>query len=196
MITTKSKAQNKPKNKQDLRKMFLKKLKTQKEVNRLQKSNLIKKKLFASKEYRKAKTILFYASFDGEVDTKKMVKQAQKHGKRIALPVILEDRKSIIPSEVYDLNKELGIGLYGIKQPRISCLRPVDLSDIDLVIVPGVAFAKNGCRLGRGKGYYDRFLKKLPSKTATFGLAFDFQVVESLPFINPRDIPVKKVIAC
>lgn len=175
--------------------MFLKKLKTQKEVNRLRKSNLIKKKLFSSKVYKKAKTILFYASFDGEVDTKGMLKQALKAGKRVALPVMVEAKKSIIPSLVFDLHKELGIGPYGITQPRKDYLRPVDLSDIDLVVVPAVAFDKQGNRLGRGKGYYDRFLKNLPQTTPTIGLAFDFQVAEKLPFVMPFDVAVKCVIA-
>ncbi len=181
--------------KSDLRKMFLNKLKTQKEVDRLRKSNLIKKKLFSSNVYKKAKTILFYASFDGEADTTSMLRQALKAGKRIALPVMVEAKKTMVPSLVSDLDKELGIGPYGIMQPKKDCLRPVDLSDIDLVIVPGVAFDKQGNRLGRGKGYYDRFLKNLPPQTPTIGLAFSFQVLKKLPFTSAFDIAVKKVIA-
>lgn len=182
-------------NKNDLRKMFLKKLKMQKEVGRLRKSSLIKDELFSSEEYKKAKTILFYASFDGEVDTRQILKQALKAGKRVALPVILEDQKTLIPSVVFDLNKELGIGPFGIRQPKKDCLRPIDLSDIELVIVPGVAFDRQGNRLGRGKGCYDHFLKKIPSSTPTIGLAFDFQIIKTLPFATPGDIAVKKVIA-
>jgi 5-formyltetrahydrofolate cyclo-ligase len=188
-------ATSSPKVKNDLRKMFLKKLKTQKEVNKLRKSSLIKKKLFSSQAYKKAKTILFYASFDGEVDTKEMLRQALKNGKAVALPQIMEEQKSIIPSRVFDLDKELGIGPYGIMQSLSNYIRPVALSDIDLVIVPGVAFDKAGNRLGRGKGYYDRFLRKLPATTPTIGLAFDFQVIESLPFVSSSDVAVKKVIA-
>lgn len=175
--------------------MFLKRLKTQKEVKRLQKSGLIQNKLFSSKEYKEAKTVLFYASFNGEVDTAKMLRKALKAGRKIALPVILEDQKKLIPSAVFDLDKELGLGLYGIQQPKKEFLRPIDLMDIDLVIVPGVAFDQAGNRLGRGKGYYDRFLKKLPSTTPTIGLAFDFQVIERLPFKASCDVAVKKVIA-
>lgn len=175
--------------------MFLKTLKVQKEVKRLKASSLIKDKLFSSREYREAKTILFYASFDGEVDTSGMLRQAFKDGKAVALPVMLEAKKTIIPSLVFDLDKELGIGPYGIMQPQKDYLRPVDLSDIDLVIVPGAAFDKQGNRLGRGKGYYDRFLKTLPPKTPTIGLAFSFQVTKKLPFLMPYDVAVKKVIA-
>ena len=175
--------------------MFLEKLKIHKEVDRLRKSSLIKHKLFSSKEYKKAKTILFYSSFDGEVDTAEILREALKTGKHVALPVILEDQKMLIPSVVFDLDKELGIGPYGITQPKKNYLRPIDLSNLELVIVPGVAFDKKGNRLGRGKGYYDRFLKKLPSNTPTIGLAFDFQIVEHLPFVSDFDVAVKKVIA-
>lgn len=188
-------AQSNPQDKQSLRQMFLKKLKRQKEEKRRQKSSLIKRKLFSSQEFKKAKTILFYASFDGEVDTKKMLRQALRLGKRVALPVILENKKKLIPSLVFDLEKELGAGPYGILQPKSDYLRPVDLSDINLVIVPGVAFDREGRRLGRGKGYYDCFLKTLPLNIPTIGLAFDFQITESLPFNPSYDVAVKKVIA-
>ena len=63
-----------------------------------------------------------------------------------------------------------------------------------MVVVPGVAFDKKNNRLGRGKGYYDRFLKMLPFSTPTIGLAFDFQIVENLPVKEPHDVPVSQVI--
>ena len=83
---------------------------------------------------------------------------------------------------------------FGIFQPRAGHVREVPLEDIDLVIVPGVAFDKYNMRLGRGHGYYDRFLSSLPDRTKTIGLAFDFQVVENLPK-DSHDIPVSRTIA-
>lgn len=78
-----------------------------------------------------------------------------------------------------------------MSEPTIK--KQVSLKSLDLVIVPGMAFDKKGKRLGRGKGYYDRFLMKIPKDTSSFGLAFDFQI---LPFIPTTDIDVdvKKVI--
>jgi 5-formyltetrahydrofolate cyclo-ligase len=73
-------------------------------------------------------------------------------------------------------------------------VKEVPLEDIDLIIVPGIAFDKKNVRLGRGHGYYDRFLCALPNKTRTVGLAFDFQVVEHLPQ-DSHDIPVWMTIA-
>jgi 5-formyltetrahydrofolate cyclo-ligase len=64
---------------------------------------------------------------------------------------------------------------------------------LDLVITPGVAFDKKGNRLGRGKGYYDRFLSKIPKDTPSIGLAFNLQVLPAVP-VTSQDVSVKKVI--
>ena len=81
-------------------------------------------------------------------------------------------------------------GLYGIYQPAIE--RLINLKDLDLVIVPGVAFDKRGNRLGRGKGYYDCLLNKVP-KAPSIGLAFDFQILPTLP-ATTKDVSVNRAI--
>jgi 5-formyltetrahydrofolate cyclo-ligase len=82
-------------------------------------------------------------------------------------------------------------GPYGVPEPvEHQYLR---LRDVDLVVVPGLAFDKQGGRLGRGKGCYDRFLKRLPADTATIGLAFDFQILPSVP-AAAHDVNVDKVL--
>ena len=177
-----------------LRKRILETLNSQKEVDRAKYSSIIKYKLFSSAEFKNARTILFYASFDGEVDTWVMMQEAKREGKTIVLPVIMESQKQIIPSRVLELEKELTIGPYGIKQPAPPFFRPVNLNDIDLVIIPGVAFDKKGNRLGRGQGYYDRLLSQIPSSVPTVGLAFAFQILEELPEVAPHDCPVKTII--
>jgi 5-formyltetrahydrofolate cyclo-ligase len=91
-----------------------------------------------------------------------------------------------------DDHAKLKLGPYGVHEPvEEKCLR---LADLDLIIVPGLAFDKSGNRLGRGKGYYDRFLSKLPSDTQSVGLAFDFQI---LPFVptTEHDVSVTRVIS-
>ena len=82
-------------------------------------------------------------------------------------------------------------GLYGIGEPIER--KFVGLDKIDLVLVPGLAFDKRGNRLGRGKGYYDRFLKELPENKTYIGLAYDFQILRSLP-TTPLDVAVQRTI--
>jgi len=176
-----------------LRKKFLDLLRSQKGEDRLTKSGAIAKKLFSTVEFQEAKTILFYASFDGEVETFSMMKQARKLGKRIALPKILENQRIFVPVLVEDLENDLVDGPYGIKQPS-EATDMVRLEDIDLVLVPGVAFDRHNNRLGRGAGYYDRFLFDLPPQIPTLGLAFDFQVVALLPHQREHDVAVSRVI--
>jgi len=178
--------------KSSLRKRLLNLLRNQKEEERIRKSRMITVRLFATPEFQRSRTVLFYASFDGEVETFNMMKQAQKLGKTIALPTIAKDRKEIIPAQVEKL-EDLKEGHFGIKYPS-GQVRPLDVQAIDLVIVPGIAFDRDNNRLGRGAGYYDRFLSRLPSGIPTVGLAFDFQIVKRLPQLVAHDRPVSRVI--
>ena len=191
---THQKKQLQPGSKSALRKKILNLLRSQKEEDRFRKSKVIQKKLFATPEFKNAKTILFYASFDGEVETFHMMKQAQRLGKKIVLPRIIKDQKKMILSSVDNLEKELVVGPYGIKEPRRHALRSLHLEEIDLAVVPGVAFDRSNNRLGRGAGYYDRFLVNFHSDIPTFGLAFNFQIVSRLPHQKRHDIPVSRVI--
>jgi len=154
----------------------------------------IKDRLFQMGEFQNAKTILFYASFDGEVETFTMIKEAQKLGKTISLPGIPRDEQKIIPVAVTSLEDDLQTGPYGIRQPKIDQDKTLEKNCLDMVVVPGVAFDKQNNRLGRGGGYYDRFLASLPSDVPTVGLAFDFQIVDTLPPQEKHDVPVSCVL--
>ena len=182
------------KSKKDLRERILTLLRNQKEEERLKKSSIILKKLFKLKAFKKAKTVLFYASFDGEVHTIEMIKKAQQLGKKIGLPKV-NSLSRLVPVLVEDMEKDLKKGRYGILEPKKLRGKKLDLKDIDMVIVPGVVFDKRKNRLGRGGGYYDRFLKKLPSSIPTVALAFDFQIIDHLPHQERRDVSVSYVLS-
>ncbi len=176
--------------KRRIRSKILLRLKTQKEETRSTKSQNIEQKLFRTKVFKKAKIVMLYVSFDGEVKTEGMIQKAKKLGKIIALPVCNARSCSITPC-ILEHNMLFRKGLYGIKEPRLK--KPVALDKLDLVVVPGVAFDKKGNRLGRGKGYYDRFLSLLPPDTPRIGLAYDFQILPSVP-VTCTDQPVNRVI--
>ncbi|MBF0511111.1 MAG: 5-formyltetrahydrofolate cyclo-ligase [Candidatus Omnitrophica bacterium] len=181
------------KDKSSLRKHYLRLLKGQDKEDCLRKSGLIAQKLWANKAIQEAKTILFYASMPGEVDTLAMIKKALFSGKQVALPIVEQNQRKLIPTLISSM-EEVHQGAYGITEPYMDPDKEVLLKDIDAVIVPGLAFDRQGHRLGRGAGYYDRFLSGLLEHTTTIGLAFDFQLTESLP-IEAHDVRLTQVIA-
>ena len=175
--------------KEIIRSKILLKLKTHKEEDRERKSRIIKNKLLKSSVFKKAKVIMFYLSFGGEVNTQEMIKAAKKLGKIVSVPICENNRitKPCILTHRAALKK----GPYGVCEPAAKQL--ISIKDLDLVIVPGLAFDKKGRRLGRGKGCYDYFLKKIPKKVSTIGLAYDFQILPVIP-ATKTDISVNRVI--
>ncbi len=173
-----------------IRSKILLRLKTQKEEDRNRKSKFILNKLLRNKAFRKAKIVMFYIAFGGEVNTAEMIREAQKIGKVICVPMCSKDKEIMQPA-ILENHAKLKLGPYGVREPATeNLLKPEDL---DLVIVPGLAFDKKGNRLGRGKGYYDRFLSRLSNKTHSIGMAFDFQILPLVPTTR-HDVSVKKVI--
>ena len=180
------------KTKRDLRNKILDRLKNQKEDERQKRSQIIKRKLLASPEFRNAKVLMFYISKDGEVETRPIIEAALVRGKVVLVPVIKVRRKKMVVSEITDPNKDLVKGPYGIYQPKTPT-KIYHPRSINLAIVPGVAFDKDGNRLGRGMGYYDKFLVGLRKGVPRIGLAFRFQVVKRLPTLS-HDQPVTKLL--
>jgi 5-formyltetrahydrofolate cyclo-ligase len=155
------------------------------------KSLEIRKQLFSMPEFQKARKILFYVSFGSEVETLQTIREAIKMGKVVAVPSTDKKKHTMVASQVVDLDKELEEGSYGIPEPKKEFIRELPVEGFDMVVVPAVAFDKGGYRIGYGGGYYDRFLLK--TNALKVGLAFDFQVVDSLPR-EEHDLPVDKIV--
>ena len=160
---------------------------------RRERSRRIFQRLNSLPIYREAGLILFYASFGSEVNTWGMMEEAQKCGKRIALPRVSEVSGNLSALEVRDLHRDLHAGYKGIPEPQPDVSRQVREDEIGLIVVPGLVFDDRGYRLGYGKGYYDRFLFNLSRKVPSVGLAFDFQAVPALP-VSPRDFPLDLIV--
>ena len=124
-------------------------------------------------EYRAARCIMSYASVLGEVQTAALNARILEDGKRLLLPKVMEDRQSMLAVPVADLSR-LTRGAMGIPQPPDDT--GADPADIDLVLVPGIAFDRKGGRLGFGGGFYDRFLEGTPALRVA--IAFDIQLVD------------------
>ncbi|MFH1751216.1 MAG: 5-formyltetrahydrofolate cyclo-ligase [Candidatus Micrarchaeota archaeon] len=140
----------------------------------MEKSRQICSKFTASKSFEEAKTILFYLPIRGEVQTSEAIEIAISKGKILAAPVV--ENGALVPRKL-QLDK-LKVGPFGVLEPFGTSIIP--LENIDLVVVPGIAFDLHGGRIGYGKGYYDAFLKKIP-KAKKIGLAYDFQIVSHFP---------------
>jgi len=169
----------------------------------LDKSRRIRENLFSLPEFRCARTIAFYVSKDEakEVRTQEMILEALKTGKRVVVPFVTGDSMEF--SEISGLS-DLSPGTFGIQEPRPEIRRPVPLKEIDLVIVPGVAFDMSGGRIGYGRGFYDRFLRRFLSErpdARLIGLAFEAQIVEKVER-KSSDVPVhilvteERVVRC
>lgn len=142
--------------------------------------------LEAHPAFRAANTVLLYYSLPDEVDTHDFIgKWSTK--KRILLPVVAGNDLEL---RVYTNPADLAVGAYGIGEPTGALF--TDYAAIDFIAVPGVAFDRNGNRLGRGKGYYDRLLPRIPAAYKA-GICFPFQIVEEIP-AEPFDIRMDEII--
>ena len=139
------------------------------------------------KQYQEAKTIYGYLPYNQEVRTVPMLEQALKDGKKVAVPKCYGDEMRFIYMD--DLSK-VESGYAGIPEPVAD--DPVADDKTALVLMPGMAFTKNGDRMGYGGGFYDKFLAAEPDHP-TVALCYDFQMVESLP-TEEYDIPVDCVL--
>lgn len=128
--------------------------------------------------FSEAYTVMFYVGFRSEVETHKLIKEVLKTERRVAVPLVYKDRLAV--KQISDF-KQLKPGAMGILEPG-SKQPAVPLEEINVVIVPGVAFDKRHYRLGYGGGYYDRFLsREADAHFTSIGLAFEEQIVDELP---------------
>lgn len=167
----------------------IRELKAQYDSIQLAKMSLsITNTLLQDKDIANADTIMLYSSLPDEVDTHTLSEELLKMGKQILMPVVMGND---IVLRQYDGTSGMKEGAFGIMEPQGETF--VDYENIDVVVVPGMAFDKEGNRLGRGKGYYDRFLPK--AVNAVFiGICFPFQLLPEVPH-EEYDICMNKVYA-
>ena len=144
-------------------------------------------RFFATEEYRAARSLYGYLSFNQEVRTDPILRRAMADGKRVAAPKCVGREMRFHWLERLD---DLAKGFYGIREPGEDA--PLADDDTALVLVPGLAFCPGGRRVGYGGGYYDRWFATQPGHPAV-ALCFRFQWLERLPG-GPHDMLVPKVI--
>jgi|TARA_B100001964_G_C14257956_1_gene613503 5-formyltetrahydrofolate cyclo-ligase len=158
-----------------------------------EKSNKIKEKLYSLDEFKEAKNIMVYVSFNNEVDTHEIIKElVDSTEKKIIVPYVEKNNPILQLSEVEDFD-DLEPKTLGILEPKDEFVRKVGISKVDLVIVPGMVFDSRGYRIGYGHGYYDRFLKKLGKDAKKIGFAFELQLIDKVPE-EKYDVPMDIIV--
>jgi 5-formyltetrahydrofolate cyclo-ligase len=177
--------------KRDIRKIIQNKRNSLPIRDRKKRSKIIAEKFFGTAYYNNSNNILIFYPFRSEVDVTIIIRHALKNKKNIILPRIHDQELKLF--YVDNLKKQLERGAYGIMEPTPSLCSPAKISDIDLVVVPGISFDKNLNRLGYGGGYYDKLLLHIPEGVKKIALCFDIQVVDSIP-VSEHDIKVDILI--
>jgi len=166
-------------------------------------------RLVALEEFHRAGVVMIYLSMPGEVDTAQIALAAWRAGKTVLAPRVSWEQRHLLAMEIHSLGSGLVVGSYGIREPAEGG-GPWPASEIDFIVVPALAYDRRGYRLGRGGGFYDRFLAERSvsppagqmrmvdasregHRTVTCGLAFAEQVVDELP-TAAHDRPVEMLV--
>ncbi|MDH3584984.1 MAG: 5-formyltetrahydrofolate cyclo-ligase [Phycisphaerae bacterium] len=129
--------------------------------------------------FARARVIMVFLPLSDEIDARPVVRTALEAGKTVAVPRVTQERGRMRPVEVRSLDEPMDVDAHGVASPRRG--QELVLATIDLVVVPGLGFDRGGGRLGRGAGYYDRFLADPRLAATSCGLAFETQLVPELP---------------
>ena len=179
--------------KKDLRIEMKNRLSSEGDADRAKKSIIIKDRVLAQDAYKKASVVSLFVGMTSEVNTKPLIEESIRLGKRVVTPLTNLKDKTLTHYEIKNLSTDLVVGTMGILEPNSGRLLKVNAEEIDLALVPGLLFDEKNYRVGYGAGLYDRFLKTLKPGTKKIGLGFSFQKVKELP-VEPHDVRLDLVI--
>lgn len=169
-----------------IRKKILKLRKDHAIFDKYKKDKAILNRLAKFKIFRDSKEFFTYLSHKGEVSTDLLIDKFFGK-KKIIVPKVRNSKICLFElKDKYQFEK----GRFGIREPKV-CLPKKNWKEIDIAIIPGIAFDKSGHRIGFGRGYFDKFLKKL--HCTTIGLAYELQIIDKVP-AQPYDVPVEYII--
>jgi 5-formyltetrahydrofolate cyclo-ligase len=148
-------------------------------------------RLLSTPEFTNARVIMLYLSMNQEIDTASIALKAWQEGKQIVVPKIFWSDRTMLPIEIHSLHTPMKMDPRGVREPLAG--QPIPLEFIDLVLVPGLGFGPRGQRVGRGGGFYDRFLGQSSFQGVTCGVAFECQVLDDLPML-PHDVALDMLV--
>lgn len=147
--------------------------------------------LAETREFERAEIVLVFLSLRAEVDTTPLVLRAWRDGKRVLAPKVSWEERRMLPIEIRSLSDDVRESPLGLREPVGGM--PVPVANIDLVVVPGLGFDRMGNRIGRGRGFYDRFLAHRDFDGVACGFAIECQVVERIP-VGDHDVQVDMLV--
>ena len=175
-----------------LRRALTRKLKALTPSERATSSRLALDRLLIEPKFNGAKTVMAYASFGLEFPTDELLAAVLKGGKRLGLPRINPSDSSMTVHSVVDLKSDLESNRLGFREPHAG-LPVIPLDEIDVIVAPGLGYDEDRNRLGRGAGYYDRFLARREIRAFVCALAFECQIVDDI-LSTENDIPVHCIV--
>jgi len=142
-------------------------------------------------EFQRARTVLLFVSLPDEADTLGIIADALAAGKAVAVPKVDRKRRVMDACRLHTLERGLAPGVFGIPEPRAT--EVVEPAAIDFVLVPARGFDRAGNRLGRGGGYYDRYMAQPGFPAVRCGIGFAAQVLDAIPR-DTHDLPVHVLV--
>jgi 5-formyltetrahydrofolate cyclo-ligase len=158
---------------------------------RAEKSRAICQAVAATDEFSAARVVMLYLPISGEVDTSSLAQCAWAAGKTVCCPKFCGESRAMWPREISSDQADSFDNSHGLRSP--ASMREIALAEIDLIVVPAVGFDPQCNRLGRGGGFYDRFLQQEKIDAATIGVGFSEQMCPKVP-IEDHDTPLDVVV--
>ena len=181
-----------PSSKAVIRKQLRETLAAMSEADRHAKSLAACRLIATSAEFEAARVVMLYLSTPTEVDTASLALKCWQNNKSVVVPKVSWDQRRMLPVEIASLKDAMTTTAGGVVREPVAG-KPIPLDLIDLVIVPGLGFTPKGYRIGRGMGFYDRFLAQPEFVGLSCGLAFEEQIVADLPVLD-HDMPLGMLV--
>ena len=176
-----------------IRKMIVQKREELGGLEKEEKNIAIAQRLFGMDEFKKSKTIFCFLSTSFEVQTERIILESLRLGKQVLVPLLDPGGENLKASRIPSMDIDFVIGEYGVRQPAPKFRNVVPFSNIDFVVVPGLAFDSFGNRIGYGGGFYDKFFKKITGNVSRVAVGYDFQLFNLVPH-SDLDEPVHFLI--
>jgi 5-formyltetrahydrofolate cyclo-ligase len=179
--------------KRELRKEMIQRRSALSKTEAKQKTQKIHQVLLRQESVKRAQSILVYLNFGDEIDTRPVIDLWLRENRRIYVPVMKPKTRILVPVRIDHGFRELPVNSFGIQEPPLEGAETALLEELDLVIVPGLAFDQAGNRLGYGGGYYDRLLPQLRFDASAIAMGYAFQVIDQVP-VGLFDYPIQTLI--